>query len=85
MRASRAALRTQSNKWKHHNLPLNANGNLAPTKILGGSATTITFPAGLAVDFEGRIYVADEGPDGGGPGSILVFGAGAAGNVRHCP
>jgi hypothetical protein len=61
--------------------PVKANGNIPPTATLGGPATMITFPAGLAVDAAGRIYVADEGPDGGGPGSILVFAAGASGNV----
>lgn len=61
--------------------PLKANGNISPAATLEGPATMITFPAGLAVDTAGKIYVADEGPEGGGPGSILVFPAGASGNV----
>jgi hypothetical protein len=59
-----------------------ATGNVTPTSILGGPATTINSVQGLAVDSAGNIYVAVNGKelDGGTP-SILEFSAGSTGNV----
>jgi sugar lactone lactonase YvrE len=57
-----------------------ANGNVPPTSVLGGSATTMNSIQGLAVDNAGNIYVAANALDGGTPG-ILEFSAGSTGNV----
>ena len=65
-----------------------AIGNAAPTAILGGSNTQIYYVRGVAVDTVGNIYVASlaqpaatNAPTFGGTPSILVFAAGATGNV----
>lgn len=65
-----------------------ATGNVTPASTLAGSNTTIFFAQGVALDSVGNIYVAslgqNTGPTGGtlsGTPSILVFSAGATGNV----
>ncbi len=43
--------------------------------------TSLTSPRGIALDSSGNIYVADDGPDGRGPGSVYVYPAGSNANV----
>lgn len=57
-----------------------ANGNVAPTRVIAGSATNIQFPGQIAVDSAGNIYVANS-PLVGTAASILIFNSGANGNV----
>ena len=57
-----------------------ANGNVAPTNVIAGSATTISgfFPTQIAVDSASHVYTA-----GGSlpqPDSILIFNSSAPGN-----
>lgn len=56
-----------------------ASGNTAPTATIAGSRTLLSFPQGIAVDAIDNIYVADLGSCTAG--AILVFAAGANGNV----
>jgi len=58
-----------------------ANGNVAPTKVIGGSATTInTFSAGqIAVDSANNIYTA--GGSLAQANSILIFNSNSTGNA----
>lgn len=58
-----------------------ANGDVAPTKVIGGSATTInTFsPGQIAVDSANNIYTA--GGSLAQANSILIFSSNATGNV----
>jgi len=58
-----------------------ANGNVAPTKVIGGSATTINsfLPGQIAVDSANNIYTA--GGSLAQANSILVFSSNATGNV----
>lgn len=43
---------------------LNARGNAAPERIVDGPATTLNYPADMAFDRSGNIYVADNGSRG---------------------
>jgi hypothetical protein len=58
-----------------------ANGNVVPTKVIGGTATTIVDLAAtpVAVDSAGNIYIPDGNPLA--PESILIFNSSANGNV----
>ncbi|MFZ0335672.1 MAG: hypothetical protein WA855_13165 [Candidatus Acidiferrales bacterium] len=57
-----------------------ADGNVAPMKVIGGSATSITGAGGqIAVDSADNIYVA--GGNSEPADSILIFDSGATGNV----
>ena len=56
-----------------------ANGNIAPIRVISGSATLLSNPYRIAVDAIGNIYV---GNGEAGIGRILIFPAGATGNVR---
>ncbi len=53
-----------------------AAGGTVPTRIITGSATTLSFPTDVKVDAAGNIYVADAGTN-----KILIFAPGANGNV----
>jgi len=57
-----------------------ANGNVAPTRVIAGSATNIQFPGQIAVDSAGNVYVANS-PLVGTDASILIFNSSANGNV----
>ncbi len=56
--------------------PAGSNGNLAPTDTITGSKTGLEYPAGIALDSSGNIYVADEDA-----ASVFVYSAGSTGNV----
>jgi len=58
-----------------------SNGNVAPIAAITGNNTGLISPSGIAVDSSGKIYVADVGPNGNGPGSVFVYAAGSNGNV----
>ena len=63
-----------------------SSGNIAPTATLGGAATTIYTVKGIALDSAGNIYVASLAQSTSNVAesavpSILVFAAGATGNV----
>ena len=57
-----------------------ANGSVTPTNVIAGNRTLLSFPQGLAFDVSGRLYVAINQALGF-PDAVLVFDAGAAGNV----
>jgi hypothetical protein len=60
--------------------PAGARGDAVPVQSIGGSATQIYLPNGIAVDDADNIYVLNaDGP--GGDGTVTVFAAGANGNV----
>ena len=54
----------------------NSNGNVAPARLIRGSATGLSGPAGIALDASGNAYVSNHGSN-----SISVFASGANGNV----
>ena len=60
-----------------------ATGVAIPVRTLGGSATGLQFPAGLAVDSVGNLYCLDFYSifTDAGPAPIMVFPAEATGNV----
>ena len=60
--------------------PLNANGNVIPTRAIAGSNTGLGFPRRIIVDGAGRLYVANA-PGASLPHSITVYGAAANGNA----
>jgi hypothetical protein len=53
-----------------------ASGNVAPVRVISGSATGLLWPAGVASDGYGNIDVTT-----GGGASVEVFAPGASGNV----
>jgi hypothetical protein len=53
------------------------NGNVAPIRTLSGSNTGLNIPSVVALDRNGKIYVANSGS----PSSVTVYAAGANGNV----
>ncbi|MBV8074644.1 MAG: hypothetical protein JO140_04370 [Candidatus Eremiobacteraeota bacterium] len=55
--------------------PLGANGNVAPSATIQGSATTLASPVGIAVDAAGYVFVLDAS------GQVAIFAPGATGNV----
>ncbi len=61
--------------------------NEIPTATIGGSNTGLQRPAGIALDSSGKIYVADDGLDGDGPGSVFVYPAlgGSTGLLNETP
>ena len=48
----------------------NANGNVPPIAVIGGSNTLLLNPSGIALDASGKIYVLNSGEY---PGSIAVY------------
>ncbi len=57
--------------------PLNANGDIGPTRIIQGSRTQLNWPAQMAIDVEtGNLYVANDMGH-----SVLVFKTTDQGNV----
>jgi sugar lactone lactonase YvrE len=68
--------------------PAGSDGNVAPATTISGVATGLLAPAGIALDSNGDIYVANEGATidvSSGPitypPSITVYAAGSAGNA----
>ncbi len=57
-----------------------ASGDVAPIRIIAGSATKLQTPSGVAVDPRGAIFVSDHGGDSSA-GTIRVFANGANGNA----
>ena len=55
--------------------PLGAAGNVAPSRVIAGAATTLSAPYGLAIDST-TIYVGNSSN-----GSVLTFPLGATGNT----
>jgi hypothetical protein len=60
--------------------PVSASGNTAPIRTIRGLKTKLRFPAGVAVDDSGRIYVTN-GTNVRNLNRITVFPAGATGDV----
>jgi hypothetical protein len=60
--------------------PGDANGNVKPSVVISGTQTGIDWPAGVALDSRGNIYVANAGRYGSPP-SIRAYSAGSNGNV----
>jgi hypothetical protein len=60
--------------------PATANGDVAPTKVIAGSATTLNafLPGQIAVDSANRIYT--EGGSLPQPDSVLIFDSSSIGN-----
>lgn len=58
-----------------------SNGNVAPLYEVAGSNTTLCQPIGIVFDAKGLLYEANSDYNGGCTPSILVFAAGAKGNV----
>jgi hypothetical protein len=56
-----------------------ANGNAAPVATIAGANTTLVKPGGIVLDGTGTIYVGNDA--GNGNDAIVVFAAGANGNV----
>jgi hypothetical protein len=56
-----------------------ANGSSAPVRVIAGTVTELGLPEDLAVDSTGNLYVLN--PNTNSQPSILVFAAGANGNV----
>lgn len=57
-------------------VPGSRSGDSAPAVVLSGALTFITSPYDVAVDGNGRIYVANHGG-----GNVLIFPSGSSGNV----
>ena len=57
-----------------------AKGNVAPSRIIAGSATELETPSGVAVDESGRIFVSDHGGNST-VGAIRVYATDAKGNA----
>jgi hypothetical protein len=58
-----------------------AHGNVAPICTIGGKATQLLAPSGVAVDGLGNLYVADLLAVGFGSGYITVYAPGADGDT----
>lgn len=58
-----------------------ANGRVLPIRVLAGPLTKLTAPYGIAVNSRGEIYVTNYANRPPNP-EILVFAAGATGNVK---
>ncbi|HTV73544.1 MAG TPA: hypothetical protein VME66_07570, partial [Candidatus Acidoferrales bacterium] len=58
-----------------------ANGAALPVVDLTGATTQLANPLAIAFDASQNIYVADQNGGGGGNAGILVFAAGATGDV----
>jgi hypothetical protein len=54
----------------------NANGNVAPERVITGSNTLIGWPSGLSLDSVGRLYVANRVNN-----TVTVYAPGSDGNV----
>jgi hypothetical protein len=54
-----------------------ASGDIAPLSTISGSNTMLVSPFGVALDAEGKIYVAN----GNSSVGVAIFGAGASGDV----
>lgn len=54
----------------------NSNGNIAPARLLQGSATGLNEPEGIALDTSGDLYVSNHAGN-----SVTVYAPGANGNV----
>jgi hypothetical protein len=57
-----------------------AGGNVAPTRVISGSATKLETPSGVAVDSSGAIFVSDHGGSSNA-GAVRVFAKGANGDA----
>ncbi|HEV2171775.1 MAG TPA: NHL repeat-containing protein, partial [Candidatus Binatus sp.] len=60
-----------------------SNGNVAPARVISGSATLLSAPEGIAIDSSGRLFVsssAAEAPQSYGA-AVLIFAPGSNGNV----
>lgn len=53
--------------------------SLTPSRFIAGSNTQLVDPTDVAVDSSGTIYVVDKG--NGPPSKLLIYAAGANGNV----
>lgn len=60
--------------------PAGADGDLRPSATISGAKAGIDWPAGIALDPLGNIYLADAGRHGS-PASIRVYSAGSNGDV----
>ena len=58
-----------------------ASGNIAPITTIAGANTRLAAPTGIAFDASGRLYVANGGNVSSPAGQILIYAAGASGNV----
>ena len=56
--------------------PAGGNANAAPSATISGGNTGLSYPQGIALDSNGKIYVADESAT-----SVFVYSAGSKGNV----
>ena len=58
-----------------------ASGNSAPIATIAGANTGLAAPTGIAFDASGRLYVANGANVNSPAGQILIYAAGASGNV----
>ena len=58
-----------------------ATGNIAPITTIAGANTGLGSPTGIAFDASGRLYVANGANVASPAGKILIYAAGANGNV----
>jgi hypothetical protein len=61
-------------------LPPGANGDVKPTRAIAGDRTGIDWPVGIAVDLQGKIYVANARGANFSP-SIKIYSSDSEGNV----
>jgi hypothetical protein len=57
-----------------------ANGDVAPSRVIAGSATKLETPSGVALDPSGAIFVSDHGGSSNA-GAVRVYAKGADGNA----